>query len=83
LRDWGVLGENGTEVVVKTTSHASKSRVPDVFDVLDACHRDILGHLDKLMALISRLEAEASNEKTRSEAREVIGARHASVTSAT
>jgi hypothetical protein len=50
------LGGNGTEVVVKINSQASKPCTPDVFDVLDGCHRDILGHLDKLMALVSQSE---------------------------
>ena len=46
--------------------------VPDVFDVLDGCHREILVNLDKLTALVDRLQVAILDEQQRNDARDVI-----------
>lgn len=57
---------------MKAKSRVAKTCLPDVFDVLDGCHRDILIHLDKLIAVVSHLQLAAPNEKVREHAHEVV-----------
>jgi iron-sulfur cluster repair protein YtfE (RIC family) len=42
---------------VNTKALAPRPNVPDVFEVFDFCHRDILTHLDELTALVSTWQA--------------------------
>ena len=56
---------------MKAKSHVRKSRLP-VFDALGGSHRDIVMHLDKLMALVAQLQVMPPNEEVRSEARELV-----------
>ena len=57
---------------MKAKSHVRKSRLPVVFDALGGCHRDIVMHLDKLMALVAQLQVTPPNEEVRGEARELV-----------
>jgi hemerythrin-like domain-containing protein len=56
---------------MKSTLHAPGNPTPDGFEVLDACHRDILVTLGKLNALIVRLEKAGPDADARSLAREI------------
>jgi iron-sulfur cluster repair protein YtfE (RIC family) len=57
---------------MKAKSHTAKSSPGDFVDALDGCHRDILVHLDKLVALVSELQLDGPNDAVRTQARELI-----------
>ena len=56
---------------MKTRSLVANSGVPDLFDLFDDCHRQIVAHLDKLAAVVSHLQVAAPDARVRSEARDV------------
>jgi hemerythrin-like domain-containing protein len=56
---------------MKSTTPTKSKSILDGFDVLDACHRDILVTLGKLSALIARLEKLGPDAEARSLAREI------------
>jgi hemerythrin-like domain-containing protein len=54
-----------------TTPHADNTTTLDGFEVLDACHRQILASLAQLRTLIERLESEGPDTQVRTLAREI------------
>ena len=50
----------------------AKADVPEVFDILLECHRDIVDHLDELVSLVSGPQVVAPNEASRAQARNIV-----------
>jgi hemerythrin-like domain-containing protein len=59
-------------VIVKTKSRAANSGLPDILGQLDDGHREILLHLDQLIALVGELRGAPPDEKVRRGVRGLI-----------
>jgi len=57
-----------------TLSHHRQAHAPvdDAFDVLDACHREMVVALDKMSALIARIETAGTDAQAQSMASELL-----------
>jgi len=54
------------------TAVGVKAHGSQISDVLQGCHREIIDHLDKLVALVSAQQSATPTEECRSRAREII-----------